>query len=310
MNLSSALASPSATSPTAMTEATLRDGVAALGHGFNEAMLLATRQHYRASVIANLRTDNDVQANVSYGPAERHRLDVYSGRRGAADRRPVIVFVHGGGFVAGDKHGDPEFYANIGHYFANAGFVAVLMNYRLAPGDTWPSGPSDVRAVIDWIKHNAPAYGGDPERVFVMGQSAGGAHVAAYLFDPEFCAHATKSVTAAILLNGVYRMQAPLSGGTLAYFGGDATQYDRRSSLTHVAGSRVPLMIGASEFDPAMFTSQAFALGEAVTLRDGRSPVFLWMRGHNHVSCVLSLGSVQDDVGQSLLDYMHRFVPR
>ena len=295
----------------ASTASQLRAEVAALGYGFNPVMNAATREIYRASVRANLRTDNEVTSDVGYGPAARHRLDVYAGKHagkhGGAGKRPVLVFVHGGGFVAGDKSGDPEFYANIGHYFANAGYVAVLMNYRLAPADTWPSGAADIRMVVDWIKQNAGAYSADTEHVYVIGQSAGAAHLAAYLFDPDSCAHASASVTAAILLNGVYRMQAPLSGGTLAYFGGDVAQYERRSPATHVANSKTPLLIAVSEFDPALFSSQGFKLAEAVSLRDGHSPNFLWMKGHNHVSCVLGLGSTQDDVGQALLEFMARF---
>src|SRR3546814_8950681 len=117
---------------------------------------------------------SDLIADIAYGSEERHRLDVYPHDKASA---PVLLFLHGGGFVGGDKRGDPLFYGNVGRYFAAHGYLTVLANYRLAPDATWPSGNEDIAAILSWIGGNAAAHGGDPERILIIGQSAGAAHV-------------------------------------------------------------------------------------------------------------------------------------
>ena len=111
--------------------------------------------------------------DLAYGPHARHRLDVYAppGTNGA----PVLVLFHGGGFIRGDK----TMRANVGAWGAAQGFVTVLANYRLAPECRWPSGPEDVAAVWQAVRDKAHDWGGDPDRIILVGESAGAAHVAA-----------------------------------------------------------------------------------------------------------------------------------
>ena len=89
----------------------------------------------------------DIVRDARYGPHERHRLDVFRPAEGRD--LPVVVFVHGGGFVAGDKStaGTP-YYDNVGLWAARSGMVGVTMNYRLAPEHRWPSGAQDVGAAV------------------------------------------------------------------------------------------------------------------------------------------------------------------
>src|SRR5262249_52305199 len=145
--------------------------VRALGTKFDPEVLAATRAIYRPHL--DLSGAPREQADVSYGPHARHRLDVYPP---AGKPRAAVVFIHGGGFVAGDKNGDGVFYRNIGRWLARQGFAAVLPNYRLAPDHPWPAGAQDVQAVLQWVNANADA------PVVVLGQSAGASHVASWLF--------------------------------------------------------------------------------------------------------------------------------
>src|SRR3954452_9118541 len=89
-----------------------------------------------------------VERDVKYGPADRNLLDVFTPEAGSSSR-PVLIFIHGGGFVAGNKRnpGSP-FYDNIMLWAANNGFVAT---YRLAPQFKWPAGPEDLAAVVQWV---------------------------------------------------------------------------------------------------------------------------------------------------------------
>jgi hypothetical protein len=106
-----------------------------------------------------------------------------------------------GGFFAGDKAWTDTVYRNVGtprhrpgrtplirfagHYFASRGFLLVAMNYRLVPHAKYPAGGEDVGLALEWIRANinSEANGfGDPEQIVFVGQSAGGAHIATYLY--------------------------------------------------------------------------------------------------------------------------------
>lgn len=108
------------------------------------------------------QTNEDV--DVAYGPDPRHRLDVYCQQN--LENAPVFVFVHGGGFIMGDKRSEQgPFYRNVGDFAARQGWIGVVPTYRLAPAHPWPSGPEDLRRVVDWIRMNVTRYGGDPAKV-------------------------------------------------------------------------------------------------------------------------------------------------
>src|SRR5262249_16979335 len=143
-----------------------------------------------------------VTADVAYGADPRQKLDLY---RPEGARRPVLVYIPGGGFVGGDKNADGVFYGNLGIYFARHGFLTIVANYRLAPAHPLPAGPQDVAGAIAWAKANAESHGGDARRLFLFGQSAGSTHSASYLFDPQFHPSSGSGVTAGVLMSGVYR---------------------------------------------------------------------------------------------------------
>src|SRR6185295_12320512 len=81
-----------------------------------------------------------VDRDVKYGSADRNLLDVFTPEAGSSFR-PVLIYVHGGGFVAGNKRpaGSP-FYDNVMLWAVKNGFVGVNVTYRLAPQAPWPAG--------------------------------------------------------------------------------------------------------------------------------------------------------------------------
>ena len=111
--------------------------------------------------------------------------DPPTGGPGTAGRRaprPVLVFIHGGGFNRGAKHTDGSpFYDNVGLWAVDHGLIGVTINYRLAPQHPWPSGIEDLTQVVAWLKAHVAEYGGDPEKIFLWGHSSGAAHVADYV---------------------------------------------------------------------------------------------------------------------------------
>jgi acetyl esterase/lipase len=100
-----------------------------------------------------------------------HRLDVYRSRLAPPRRAPVMVYVHGGAWVIGDKReqGKPMMFELVAR-----GWVCVAINYRLSPKATWPDHIVDVKRALAWVKEHIADYGGDPSFVAVSGGSAGG----------------------------------------------------------------------------------------------------------------------------------------
>ena len=116
-------------------------------------------------------------SNLAFLPAERsERLDLYVPyARDFKVRRPGVLFIHGGGFTAGDK---AEFRsASVSADLARAGYVVVSCNYVLGAKDkpgVWPRNIADCRDAVRWMRANADLLGLDPARIAVAGGSAGG----------------------------------------------------------------------------------------------------------------------------------------
>jgi acetyl esterase/lipase len=94
----------------------------------------------------------------------------------SAGLRPAILCIHGGGFRAGKREG----WDKRCQQFAEQGFVAATVTYRLAPKHQFPAAVHDVKSAVRWLKLNAEKYHIDPERIGVVGDSAGG-HLAQFL---------------------------------------------------------------------------------------------------------------------------------
>jgi acetyl esterase/lipase len=103
--------------------------------------------------------------------SNRQVLDVF--RPNGIEGRPVVLFVHGGGWIIGDKclFG---LYRAFGRFLARQGIVAVFPNYRLSPAVNHPEHVKDVARAFAWTRRHAKDYGGDPDQIFLCGHSAGG----------------------------------------------------------------------------------------------------------------------------------------
>ena len=123
--------------------------------------------------------------NISYGPhGQWNLLDVYY-PAGTSKPLPTIVSIHGGGYVYGSK----EIYRRYGMDMAKRGFAFVNFNYRLAPKWKFPAPLADTNAVLQWVRANARRYHLDPERIILVGDSAGAqlaSQYAAIHTNPEY----------------------------------------------------------------------------------------------------------------------------
>ena len=178
-----------------------------------------------------------VKFDISYGDDPLQKLDVYLPDQPV--KAPVMVYIHGGGWMKGDKKAVGENPA----FFNGKGWIFVSINYRLLPEGRHPENVNDVALAIAKIHDRAPEEGGDPEKIFVMGHSAG-AHLAALVAtDPRPLVKAGKSLgilkgTIALDTNAydIPRLIAELPAELYTeVFGSDAAEQKDASPQFHVA---------------------------------------------------------------------------
>jgi len=261
-----------------------------------------------------------IERDLSYGEHPRQRLDVHSldthrvGDSPAPGLAPVLVFVHGGGFVGGDKHtpGTPR-YDLVGAWAVRHGLVGVTMTHRLAPEFGWPAGAQDVAAAIAWLRSNIADHGGDPDRIVVAGNSAGAVHVADYiaghggtsLDGTSFDGTSFDGVRGAALLSGIYQLRSAQPGEPgYAYYG--ASPGEETSTLTGLLESSIPLLFSVAERDGPAFHQAAAGVVSAWLARHGTMPDLVWVDGHNHMSTIGSLSIDEAALGVPLARFIER----
>jgi triacylglycerol lipase len=245
-----------------------------------------------------------IDRDLAYGDDPRHRLDVHTAGDADDTGKPVFVFAHGGGFVRGDKHtpGSPQ-YDFVGAWAVRHGYVGVTMTYRLAPEHTWPSGAQDVAATVGWLKHSIAAYGGDPGKIVVAGNSAGAVHVASFVAgqgggDPA-------GIAGAALLSGIYQIHQPAPGDPEhVYYGPNPGP--EVSSLPGLLDTTVPLLFSVAERDPDRFQREAAGVVSGWLARHGTVPDLVWVEGHNHMSTIGSLTVDEAALGTALARFVDR----
>ncbi len=272
--------------------------IAAMGTALGPDILASCRDLFDRQQSALAAALPGAATDLPYGPDPRHRLDIYGDSDGAL--KPVLLFVHGGGFVMGDKGGGESWAnASVGRMAAQAGLIGAVMNYRLAPDHTWPAGSEDVAAAVDWLRSNAAAYGGDPQRIVLCGTSAGAVHIAGFL---KLRSDAAQIVRGAVLLSGLYGY-TPLDAKDERYYG-EPGQYPQRMPLEAVAAIDLPLMIACAQFDPPRFQAEFLGLMQDRLDRQGAMPRGHIASGHNHYSMAMHLGTAD----RRLADEIIRFV--
>jgi acetyl esterase len=251
--------------------------------------------------------EGEVTRDIAYGPHPRHLLDVYVPMtlpRGA----PVVVFLHGGAFVNGQKDRTPEFYANVCWYFARHGIVAINMENRLAPEFKYPSGSEDVAAATAWTHANIARFGGDPARVFLMGHSAGACHVGCYAYDKSLQPAGGPGVAGLIIVSGRVRQETladnPNARKVEAYFGVDPALMERGSLVNHVGRDSVPTMIAVGEFENPLLDLHCLELAWRLAVAKRRAPRFVWLPGHNHTSMIAHLNTADDVLGSAIRQFI------
>lgn len=277
--------------------------LAAFGREFDGRIAQDTAAIY-ATVPRVYETGEIVVAkDLAFGAHERQRVDVHTRAARPAEPVPVIVVFHGGGLIGGARGAT----TNVADYFASLGYVGVNGGYRLAQDAPWPEGARDVGAAVTWLRAHAAEYGGDPERIFVIGLSSGALHAATYVFRPELMAAGTARPAGAILVSGPYTFDftAP-SPGELAYFGADESLWPERVVTGNVSNAETPVLLTTAEWDHPRYTMPFSRLYAEIVNEHAATPRYFQSLGHNHSSQLLSMGSGDQSVSSVIVDFVER----
>lgn len=276
-------------------------------------------------LLASAAPAQKLESNVPYVEAghERQVLDIYA-PDGAKDL-PVVFWIHGGGWQAGDKT-DVQIKPRV---LTQRGFVFVSTNYRLLPDVDMEVLIRDVAKSLGWVHKNIARYGGDPTRVFVMGHSAGAQLAALLCIDERYlqaegvpfsvlqgCVPVdgdTYDVPAIIitaeLRQVVHGLPLPTVGHRVK-FGNDPKKHIDFSAVTHVAkGKGIPPFLILHVSGHPDVTAQARRLGEV--LRQAEIPVTVFgARETTHSRLNADLGLPEDPATQELFKFLDRRVAK
>jgi acetyl esterase/lipase len=261
--------------------------------------------------------------NIPYvNPAhERQVLDIHAPDN--AKNLPVVFWIHGGGWVTGDK-ADVQIKPRV---FNERDFVFVSTNYRLLPDVEMGELVRDVAKSFAWVHKNIASHGGDPTRIFVMGHSAGAQLAALISIDDRLLK--TEGVPfdvlkgcvpvdgdtydlPAIIMTAEFRQAVhglPLPEfGHRAKFGNDPKKHIDFSAVTHVAKSKgiPPFLILHVAGHPDV-TAQARRLGAA--LEKAEVPVTVFgAKDTNHNQLNANLGQPDDPATSELFEFLEPLV--
>ena len=239
--------------------------------------------------------------NIAYGPEGRkHLLDIYLPKGPATAPMPVLLHVHGGGWIVGSKHQQAQ---PLIQYMASQGWLVIDINYRLAPWNRMPVMIQDVIRAVAWTKANITSYNGDPDFVALTGGSAGGHLVAlaALASDvdglrPEL-GDADCTVDACIPVYGLYDLldqnQAMEVGASEIRsfmtrfvmpksYCEDAALWEKISPINHISPSAPPMLILHGQHDSLADLESAKAFAESLSRISKNKVTFVDLPGQQH----------------------------
>ncbi|GAB3762257.1 alpha/beta hydrolase [Spirosoma pomorum] len=242
--------------------------------------------------------------------AERHRLDVYQPRKTSTTLRPVVVFIHGGSWNSGNKN----IYTFIGRRLAKQGCVAVVINYRLAPTVRVPAMADDCATAVRWTKQHIADYGGDPERIFVMGHSAGAGLAALLAMDNALFTKLGLSenpVKGAILddpagldmYDYLKKMEYPNDEQYLVPYGKDPAVWRAVSPLYYVHKGAPPMLLYVGERTYPSIKSSSEKFRQRLT-ENGIRHTFTIIPRKKHIGMVLQLFWKNNQIYQDILAFV------
>lgn len=225
-----------------------------------------------------------------YGDGPRRSLDVWGPTDAAhGDQRSVLVFFHGGGWNSGARGS----YGFAGRALAGQGFVVAIPDYRLAPGAHWPDFLEDSAAAVAWVRRHAADFGGDPDRIALIGHSAGAYNAVMLALDPQWMRGAGSDAS---VIRGVAGLAGPYDflpfgkGGFADRAMGCAAPPERTQPIAFARGDAPPLWLASGEEDATVRPRNSRNLADAITRAGGSAALRLYP-GVGHTGLVMALAA-------------------
>jgi acetyl esterase/lipase len=217
-----------------------------------------------AGLLNAVTPGTPVAEGVAYAEGPRFRADVYApGARCAG--APVVLFFYGGGWEAGER----GMYRFLGGALAARGVVTIIPDYRIWPEAGFPAFMTDAAAALAWARAHAAEYGGDPDRLFLMGHSAGAQIATLLALDTRYQRQAgigPGAVAGVIGISGPYDF-LPLTSPTLKAIFGPEERWPESQPINFVTPQAPPMLLatgtGDETVDPGNTTRLAARLRQA-----------------------------------------------
>ncbi|MEP7218445.1 MAG: alpha/beta hydrolase [Bacteroidota bacterium] len=257
---------------------------------------------------ADITIERDIPYRIDGDP--RQKLDLYAPRD--ASGLPVAIYFYGGGWRSGDK----RLFEHLGRALAVRGIITVAVNYRLTPAVRHPAHAEDCAAAVAWTEREIKTRGGDPERIFLIGHSAG-AHLAALItVDDHFLRAAgfpMESIRGTVMISGAsdLRVHAETTVFTRREyieeaFGDAPESLADASPATHLHPGLPPFLIIVAENDPPGLRKQGKDFADA--LRDaGGEALYISVKGRDHFSIIRRFGPSDDATAGAIVDFIRHY---
>ncbi len=250
---------------------------------------------YTATVLKlsrDAQEQSKVKLDISYGSEDEQLLDLYLHESSTSTGVPVLLFIHGGAWT----HGYKEWMGFMASAITCLPAIFVSVGYRLAPDSKFPSPLDDCRNALQWVYQNINRYGGDHDRIFVGGHSAGG-HLAALItlqLDALPRHGLPKNVVKGCFpVSGVFDIsgEALTLAKPLLKSCNDAAN---ASPILHVRGNTVPFFIAVGENEDSIMKSQSEDMVSALKTQSGVVRV-LEMKGCDHFQTNIKGGDIDGE---------------
>lgn len=238
-------------------------------------------------------------------------LDVYAPK--GAKNLPVVVYLHGGYWKAGDKGQ----VGRLPEFFGNAGYLLVSVNYRLSPAAKHPDHIQDVAKAVAWVHDNIAKHGGDPEQIYLTGHSAGAQLVALLGTDAKRLEEAGKSLkvlravvpfdSAAMDLREIAKNDRRADSPYRAAFGDKPEDWADASPIVHAEkGNGLPPFQIVVAYGPALANKKKGVDDFAAAIRKAgtRAEVLDASPFREHQSLMTEFGAPDDPVAKAVLGFL------
>ncbi|TXD96034.1 alpha/beta hydrolase [Psychrobacter frigidicola] len=255
-----------------------------------------------------------VSKDILYGDAPLQDLDMYypkplaqamQSQQSISNSYPMVVFVHGGSWESGSK----EDYAFVGQSFAQAGYITAVINYRKAPEHVYPDYVKDTAQAIAWSYDNAARFHANPQRLAVVGHSAGAFNMIAAVSNEDFLATygmKPSDISAVVGIAGPYSYDFRKYGGSVA-FAADATP-DEVMPDRQIKGKQPPYLLLTAENDKVVYDQNTIKMTQALK-EFGATVENSEIKGASHATSIGAMASPLrwvNDVRAQVLRYLDK----